>query len=62
MDKPFSAEEWAKLSTDERIRLCLRMARNVRKLADAADPATRDSYIDLADRWELLASEVAKAG
>jgi len=62
VEDQFSSEAWAKVSTDERIRFCLLMARAVRKLGEAADPAERKRHMDLADRWELLASEVAKAG
>lgn len=61
MDNQFSAEAWAKLSVDERIRFCLLMARQVRKLAETADPDEKDGYLDLAGRWETLASEVAAA-
>lgn len=61
MDR-FSPEGWAKLSVDERIRLCLLMARQLRKISEVGDPSQRDALIDLADRWDLLASQIGKAG
>jgi len=61
MEDQFSAEAWQKLSVDERIRFCLRMARGLRKLAAAGDPKDKDAFSDLADRWEMLASQIGNA-
>ena len=62
MDSPFSAEAWATLSADGRIRLCRSMATKARSLGAAAASKDRPVYSDLALRWEMLATEMASAG
>ena len=61
MDNPIIAEAWAALSADQRINLCLLMAMKARELCAMAEPKDRPAYSDLADRWDLLASEMGSA-
>ena len=60
MDPRFSDEEWAKLSIDERLRLCNSMALDLRKLADTAREPD-EGYLRIAEKWEALAAEIAAA-
>ena len=60
MDNRFSPEEWAKLSADGRLHLCVSMARELREIAEPALVAGAD-YLRIADKWDALASEMAQA-
>ncbi len=60
MDNRFSPEEWSKLSVNGRLDLCVSMAKELRETAGPA-LATGDDYLRLADQWDTLASEMAKA-
>ena len=56
-------EDWAKLSVDQRISLCLAMAIRMRRIASVTGhPASRDHALELASRWDVLAFELAKKG
>ena len=60
MDNRFSPEEWSKLSVDGRLGLCVSMAKELREIAEPA-LAAGDNYLRIADQWDALASDMAKA-
>jgi len=58
MDRRFAADEWAALSNAEKIKRCERMAEEAMKLAKAASPSLADGYLQLAEQWLKLATDL----
>ena len=54
----FDAEAFLALPLEERVHLCKRLAERAQELADAAAPHYRACYLDIAERWQLLAGEM----
>jgi hypothetical protein len=55
-------DDWAKLTTAERIAQCYAFAREAAQLAQAAHPDKKQHYRDLAAKWHTLAAEIEHAG
>ena len=62
MQYRFNADEWATLTTEEKIRRCDFLAEEARKLAKSAPPPLAATYLRIADDWFTLAAEVERAG
>ena len=58
MDRRFAADEWAALTNAERIKRCQRMAEEAMKLAKDASPSLADGYLQLAEQWLKLATDL----
>ena len=58
----FDTEEFFKLPKEGRIELCLRMAERAQRLAKAAEPGHRASYLDIAKHWLALAKDMSESG
>jgi len=58
MEYRFNAEEWAKLSPDERVLRCRFMASEARKLAETGKGTMREIYLALGKDWQKLADEI----
>jgi hypothetical protein len=58
MEYRFNAEDWATLTTEQRVRRCHLLAEQARKLADTAPPAMAATYLRIADDWLTLAAEI----
>ena len=54
------ADEWAKLSKDERVEHCRRTAREAQKSAETAGLEMGDIYKRLAAHWHLLAVKIER--
>ena len=55
-DEPeFSGEQFLKLSTDQRVRLCVRAAERAHHLANKAPESHKCFYLEIAQQWLLLA-------
>jgi len=57
----FSASEWEKATTAERIERCKMAARDAEAFAELASPELRPLYKDLAASWNRLAAEIQQA-
>ena len=60
MEFRFNAQEWARLSTSERIYRCRVMQEEALKLANQATADVRADYLALAEQWGRLAADLAK--
>ena len=58
MNLTFNAEEWTRLSKEDRIRRCKAMADEARKLAATSVGTMSATYQSLAKDWENLAFEI----
>jgi hypothetical protein len=54
----FDAEEWARMTPAQRVKLCSVLAEQCQKLADAADGKFRPQYLQLTTQWQTLAQEI----
>jgi len=61
MEPNFKAEEFLRLSPQERVKWCRRMAQEAENLAATANANLRTAYADLARQWSLLAEEIGRA-
>ena len=59
-DLDFNAEEFIRMSHDERIGICRRLAMRARQLAELGDVMHRESYLKIASEWDKLADEMKK--
>jgi hypothetical protein len=58
-DEPeFSGEQFLKLSTDQRVRLCVRAAERAHHLANKAPESHKCFYLEIAQQWLLLADAI----
>ena len=57
----FSADQWEKLTNEQRIAHCLMAAREAETFAEKASPELRQAYKDLAANWNVLATELQAA-
>jgi hypothetical protein len=51
-------EEWAELSTAERVRRCRAMASEAQRLSKGAEGEVRNVYFALSVHWMALANEI----
>ena len=58
MNYQFSAEDWRRIGPAERVQRCRLFAREASTLAFSADPSMKRAYLDIAEHWEKLASEI----
>ena len=61
MEFRFNAHDCVKLPVDDRIRRCLLLGREARKLAETVSPELAAHFLKLADNWDALASEISAA-
>ena len=61
MEHDFKSEEWARLSTAERVHRCHVLAAEARDLATDAPPQAKRHYLEIAEQWTALAGEIQKA-
>jgi hypothetical protein len=54
-------EEWAELSTAERVRRCRAMASEAQRLSKGAEGETRNVYFALSVHWMALANEIERS-
>ena len=57
----FNAESWNDMLPRERVRRCMMFAHEAQQLASMAAPEVKASYVDLANQWLTLATEIEKA-
>jgi hypothetical protein len=57
-DLDFNAEEFMRMSFNERIGICRRLAARARQLAELGDEKYRASYFKIAAEWDKLAEEM----
>ena len=62
MEYRFNAEEWAALTTEQKIKRCDLLTEQARTLAKSAPPALAATYLRIADDWFTLAAEIERAG
>lgn len=55
-------EEWAELSTAERVRRCRTMASEAQRLSNSAEGEVRNVYFALSVHWMALANEIEQSG
>ena len=60
-DPDFDADEFQRLPIEERVKRCLKRARQAEKLGKAAHGDHRVGYARLAKQWRLLAEEIRRA-
>ena len=60
-DLAFDADEFRSLRVNERVHRCRLLAKRAQALADAARPAYRESYADIAQQWLVLAEKIERA-
>ena len=56
----FDAEEWNRLTTQQRIRRCLLYAQEASAQAVHALPEAKQAYSDVAQHWLALAMEIER--
>jgi hypothetical protein len=61
MEFHFSAEEWNRLTPEERVEFCTMMAEEMQKIASQADDRMKALYMDLTVRWLTIATEIGDA-
>ena len=61
MGSQLKADEWFKLTADQRIGRCLVMAEEVRLLSATAPLEMKKDYIFLASHWLTLAVEIHRS-
>jgi hypothetical protein len=57
----FNAEEWKRLTNDERVRRCRLMAEQSMALANDAPPELKEGYLSLSRDWLNLAAEMERS-
>jgi hypothetical protein len=60
-DLTFDADEFRNLRVNERVHRCRLLAKRAQALADAARPAYRESYADIAQQWLVLADDMERS-
>jgi len=58
MDRRFAADEWAGLTTVDKMRRCHRLAQEAMKLAQDAPSKLAEEYRQLAENWLKLGMEL----
>ena len=61
MSRPFTAENWAEMDDPGRIVFCHIMARTAIKLAKNASFNVSEAFLELAESWSALASEITRS-
>jgi hypothetical protein len=56
----FKAEDWEKLTPEEKVRRCRMMADQAKALANNASPALAKTYMAIAEDWLKLAVDLAQ--
>jgi len=62
MEHRFEADEWQRLTVEQRLRRCHLMAEEAQKLAEAAPAEMAGTYLQIATDWLQLATEMQNAG
>jgi hypothetical protein len=62
MENRFEADEWHRLTVEQRRRRCLLMAEEAQKLAETASTEIAGIYLQIGNDWLQLAAEMQKAG
>ena len=62
MEYRFNADEWATLTTEQKMRRCDLLEEEARKLAKSAPPELAAVYLRIANDWFELAAEIERAG
>ena len=60
MEFRFNADEWQRLTNEERVRRCRLMAQQALTLAEQAPPELREGYLSLSDDWLKLGLEIER--
>ena len=58
VDERFKAEDWEKLTPEEKARRCRMMAEQAKALANNASPQLAKTYMAIAEDWLKLAVEI----
>jgi len=61
MEYRFNAEEWERLTREQRARRCRLLASEAIKLADDTSPKVAQGYLSIAREWLKLADEIEGA-
>jgi hypothetical protein len=61
MEYRFQANEWVRLSPDERTRRCRLMAEEARLLSEQSPPDLKECYRAVAREWLQLAAEIERS-
>jgi len=59
METRFTAEEFLRLTPEERVQKCRAMAAQAEKLAASGPSKMKTACLDLAKQWATLADEIA---
>ena len=59
-DLDFNAEEFVRMSHDERVAICRQLAARARELAELGDVKHRESYLKIASEWDKLVDEMKR--
>ena len=60
MEFRFNAEEWQRLTNEERVRRCRLMAGQARVLAERAPPQLKEGYLSISGEWLKLVAEIER--
>ena len=61
MEHRFEADEWSRLTPDERVRRCHLMAAEAQQLSKSANGGMQTLYLGLARQWLDLADEIKRS-
>ena len=61
LEQRFEADEWGRLTVEQRLRRCHLMAQEARELAKTAPTEIAETYLQIAKDWLQLATEMQKA-
>lgn len=60
MEFRFNADEWQRLTNQERVHRCRLMAKQALVLAEQAQPELKEGYLSLSGDWLKLAAEIER--
>jgi len=58
MEYQFTAEEWARLTPDERVRRCRLLSAEAHRMSKPATGEVKRMYLNIALGWDALANEI----
>jgi len=58
MEYQFTAEEWARLTPDERVQRCRLLSLEARQMSKRATGEVKRAYLRIALGWDALANEI----
>ena len=56
----FTADEFLKLTAEERVKKCQKLAAEAQHLAETCSPEMRKAYLELVADWRALCEELTK--